>query len=420
MQRLGTVALAAAFVLAAMAGLRAQTSPPAGPPAGPPLDFNSDIRPIFVNRCTGCHGASVQRAGLRLDDREAAMKGSMNGPVIVPGHSESSKLYAMVASKRMPLDDELSVLELNDLKDWIDSGAAWPAKRVIPGMTADVRVDQFRLALRNQDRPAIARLLADPALPKARDANGNTALHEAAVYGEPAQIRALLDKGADVNAVNLDGITPLIWGVRDDDVAGLLIDRGADINAVSDGGVSPLLAAAGRADSTALIRRLVEKGVRPALPQQIAVGAAAGEMGNLDTLKLLFPRVLDINGPAARPAVAGLIYGDCAACLDYMIAQGAKGATLNIALVLAANSGDAAQVKRLLDLGATLDGRGPQDATALIAAVMSDREAAQKVSLLLAAGADPNLADAHGRTPLLLAARLHPEATPLLLAKGAK
>jgi len=93
---------------------------------------------------------------------------------------------------------------------------------------------------------------------------------------------------------------------------------------------------------------------------------------------------------------------------------------LNIALVLAANSGDAAQVKRLLDLGATLDGRGPQDATALIAAVMSDREAAQKVSLLLAAGADPNLADAHGRTPLLLAARLHPEATPLLLAKGAK
>jgi ankyrin repeat protein len=419
MQKLGIVTLAVVFALAVTASLRAQPSVPAGA-AGAVPDFDAAIRPIFVNRCTGCHGASVQRAGLRLDDREAAMKGSMNGPVIVPGHSESSKLYAMVASKRMPLDDELSVLELNNLKSWINGGAPWPAKRVIPGMTADARVDQFRLALRNQDDPAIVRLLADPALVKLRDANGNTALHQAAVYGEPAQVRALLDRGADVNAINLDGVTPLIWSVRDDAAANLLIDRGADVNAVSDGGISPLVAAAGRADSTALIRRLVEKGAHPSLPQQIAIGAAAGEMENLETLKLLFPKVLEINGPAARPAVAGLIYGDCTACLDYMLAQGARGATLDVALVLAANAGDAAQVKRLLDLGATLDGRGPQDATVLIAATMSDREPLEKVKLLLAAGADVNAADAHGRTPLLLANRLHPEVTPLLLAKGAK
>ncbi len=409
--------IAVAFLMTLLGATSPQAQPNA--PAAAP-EFNTTIRPIFANRCTGCHGANVQRAGLRLDDRDAAMKGSSNGPVIVPGHSESSKLYAMVASKRMPLDDELSVLELNNLKAWIDSGAEWPAKRVIPGMVADTRVEQFRLALRNQNASAIAGLLADPALPKARDANGNTALHAAAVYGEPAQVQALLDRGADVNAVNLDGVTPLIWGVRDDAVAGLLIDRGADVNAVSDAGISPLVSAAGRADATALIRRLVEKGAPPALPQQIAIGAAAGDMENLETLKLLFPKVLDVNGPAGRPAVAGLIYGGCGPCLDYMLAQGARGATLNVALVLAANSGDAAQVKRLLDLGATVDGRGPQDATALIAAVMSDRDAARKVSLLLAAGADPNVPDAHGRTPLLLANRLHPEAAPLLLAKGAK
>lgn len=408
------------FVLAALWTLGANVAPQAQPVAPPPPEFATAIQPIFVNRCTGCHGANVQRAGLRLDDRDAAMKGSANGPVIVPGHSESSKLYSMVASKRMPLDDELSVLELNNLKAWIDGGADWPAKRVIPGMTVDARVEQFRMALRNQDRPAITRFMGQPGFAQLRDANGNTALHHAAVYGEPAQVRALLDAGADVNAVNLDGVTPLIWGAHDDAVANLLIDRGADVNAVSDGGISPMVAAAGRADSTELIRRLVEKGVHSAIPQQIAIGAAAGDMENLDTLKLLFPKVLDVNGPAGRPAIAGLIYGGCGACLDYMLAAGAKGATLNVALVLAANSGDAALVKRLLDLGATLDGRGPQDATALIAAVMSDRQASQKVSLLLAAGADPNTPDAHGRTPLMLAARLHPEATPLLVAKGAK
>jgi ankyrin repeat protein len=87
---------------------------------------------------------------------------------------------------------------------------------------------------------------------------------------------------------------------------------------------------------------------------------------------------------------------------------------------MAANSGDAALVKRLLDLGATLDGKGPQDASALISATVSDREPMQKVNLLLAAGADVNTPDAHGRTPLYWAKQVHPEIAPVLMAKGAK
>src|SRR5204863_5275671 len=122
--------------------------PPGAAPPGPAPEFNTNLRPIFANRCASCHGATVQRGGLRLDDRDAALKGSVSGPVIVPGHSETSKLYQMVASKKMPLDDELSVLELEALKDWIDGGAPWPVKRVIPNMTVDPKVEAFRLALR--------------------------------------------------------------------------------------------------------------------------------------------------------------------------------------------------------------------------------------------------------------------------------
>src|SRR3954447_10743558 len=122
-----TLAVAAVTLLSALmiAGSTA-AQPPGGAPAGPPVDFNTNVRPIFVNRCISCHGASVQRGGLRLDDREAALKGSAKGPVIVPGHSDTSRLYQMVVSKKMPLDDELSVLELEALKDWIDGGAPWP------------------------------------------------------------------------------------------------------------------------------------------------------------------------------------------------------------------------------------------------------------------------------------------------------
>jgi ankyrin repeat protein len=412
--------MAAACLSALMIAGSTAAQPPGGAPPGPPVDFNTNVRPIFVNRCVSCHGAAVQRGGLRLDDRDAALKGAASGPVIVPGHSDKSKLYQMVASKKMPLDDELSVLELQALKDWIDGGAQWPAKRVIPNMAVDPKVDAFRLALRNQDKKAIATLLADPALAKARGVNGTTALHLVAVFGDAAQAKALLDKGADVNAADQDGITPLIWAVRDDAIAGLLIDRGANVNAVSDGGIDALTAASGRATGAAVIRRLLDKGAKPAMPQQMQTAAALGFTSNLDGIKLLYPKVLDVNGPQGNATAAIVTNTQCMACLDYLISQGAKGKTLNDALVFAANSGNAAMVKRLLDLGATLDGKGTQDATALIAAAITDREPAEKLRLLLAAGANPNVPDAHGRTPLMYAKIYHPDLAPMLVAKGAK
>lgn len=415
---LGLTALT--FAIAAASPIVAQ--PPASPasPAGPPGPDYSAIKAIIINRCVACHGPTVQRAGLRLDDREAAMKGSVNGPVIVPGHSESSKLFAMVASKRMPVDSELSVLELANLKSWIDGGALWREKRVVANLVVDPKIEAFRLALRNQDKPATAALLADPALAKARGKNATTALHQVAIYGDAAQARALLDAGADVNAADQDGVTPLIWAVRDDAVALLLIDRGADVNATSDADVTPLVAAAGRTSGTAVVRRLIEKGVKPTMGQMAQMGASAGANGALETIRLLFPKVIPANGPGATAASATSMIAECTACVDYLIAQGAKGATLSDALVMAANWGDAALVKRLIDQGAALDGHGPQGATVLISATLSDREPAEKVRLLLAAGADVNAPDAHGRTPLIYARQIHPEIAPALIAKGAK
>ncbi len=420
MKRITLAVVAVAFVSALMIAGSTAAQPPGGAPAAPPVDFNTNVRPIFVNRCTSCHGAAVQRGGLRLDDREAALKGSASGPVIVSGHSDKSKLYQMVVSKKMPLDDELSVLELEALKEWIDGGAGWPVKRVIPNMAVDPKVEAFRLALRNQDKKSIGKLMADPALPKARGVNGTTALHQVAVYGDAALAKALLDNGADVNAADLDGVTSLIWAVRDDAIAGLLIDRGANINAVSDGGIDALVAASGRTTGAGVIRRLLEKGAKPAMPQQMQIAVALGFTSNLDGIRLLYPKVLDVNGPQGNATTAIVANTGCSACLDYLISQGAKGKTLNDALVFAANSGDAAMVKRLLDLGATLDGRGTQDATALIAAAITDRQPAEKLRLLLAAGADPNVPDAHGRMPLMYAKIYHPDLAPMLIAKGAK
>ncbi len=71
-------------------------------------------------------------------------------------------------------------------------------------------------------------------------------LHEATRDGDLAQVRALIDAGADLDVQGDNGETPLIAAIIEGHelVATLLIDRGADIQARTKGGFTPLHAAA--------------------------------------------------------------------------------------------------------------------------------------------------------------------------------
>ena len=46
--------------------------------------FEKEVRPVLVKRCQSCHGAKMQKGDLRLDSREAALKGGKAGPAVVP------------------------------------------------------------------------------------------------------------------------------------------------------------------------------------------------------------------------------------------------------------------------------------------------------------------------------------------------
>ena len=91
----------------------------------PVILFEKDIRPILKAHCFDCHGEGEKfKGGLDLRFRRLMLKGSDEGPVIVPGKPERSSLVKMVESGDMPKrEKKLSRQEVGLIKQWIAGGA---------------------------------------------------------------------------------------------------------------------------------------------------------------------------------------------------------------------------------------------------------------------------------------------------------
>jgi len=96
-----------------------------------PVRFVRDVLPILNHSCVKCHGPEKQKGGLRLDQREAGLRGGNSGKAIVPGNSAASRLIQFLLvedrDERMPRNDEpLTRERIEILRRWIDQGAVWP------------------------------------------------------------------------------------------------------------------------------------------------------------------------------------------------------------------------------------------------------------------------------------------------------
>src|SRR5262245_56138138 len=70
---------------------------PASPDAAKLDFFEKRVRPILVNNCYNCHSANTNSKGsLRVDDRNGLLNGGNEGPAIVPGEPEKSRLIRAV------------------------------------------------------------------------------------------------------------------------------------------------------------------------------------------------------------------------------------------------------------------------------------------------------------------------------------
>jgi mono/diheme cytochrome c family protein len=75
-----------------------------------------------VRQCISCHGPAQQFSSLRVDSRDALLKGGHRGPAIVPGDANLSILAKAVRHEglKMPLGGKLPPEEIAAIERWIN------------------------------------------------------------------------------------------------------------------------------------------------------------------------------------------------------------------------------------------------------------------------------------------------------------
>ena len=85
---------------------------------------------LLKANCFSCHNPDKEKGGLDLTTRGAALRGSDEGMVLLPGRAAASRLIQVLqpaADPHMPPKAQLLPRAITALSDWVNAGAEWDA-----------------------------------------------------------------------------------------------------------------------------------------------------------------------------------------------------------------------------------------------------------------------------------------------------
>ncbi len=135
--------------------------------------FEKNARPIFSEKCQGCHNAKLKSGGLDLSSPSGIKQAAADGffaPAAEPDKSLLLQALSYVGRVRMPPQGKLPAETLAGIREWVAAGAPSPAPSLSnsdPASTTGVRPVEIRGVITEADRTFWAfRPLSHPVPPQ--------------------------------------------------------------------------------------------------------------------------------------------------------------------------------------------------------------------------------------------------------------
>lgn len=98
-----------------------------------PVSYAADVKPVLDQYCMECHqpgGAGFEASGFSMASHADLLKGTRNGPMVIPGDSMGSNLIVLMEGRADPSikmphgsNDKVAQYQIDKIKRWIDEGA---------------------------------------------------------------------------------------------------------------------------------------------------------------------------------------------------------------------------------------------------------------------------------------------------------
>ncbi len=340
-----------------------------------------------------------------------SLYGNGDTPIILAANNDHKDLVRFLAEKGADKESALMAMTRQNNKEMMKLLLQLGANpdRILSLACGEGDLGRLRIVLDNASDLAIGSL--------------NRHLIQASEKCQIDVAKALIEKGADINAANEQGITPLHWAVMKEsrEAVQLFVSSGANAGQSNKAGYSPLdLACVGA--NLALIETFIKMGATVSGECKNAALREATNKGQKEAIQFFLENGADVNGEDSdgNSALMLAYKNDAPEILRLLLAERRNRSSEpnSAVLEMAVNNGDMEVAKLLLDHGASADVKSTSGEPLLMVACNRGHE--KMVRFFLERGADVNAKDRNGTTPLIVASAMKStDIVKLLLEKGA-